>query len=94
MNDQTHYLDTGRARGAALLVAFTAAAALGWINRDAFLGTDEAIAAGNPQLAACLSERVGAVEGMRSEGIVNDAQYAAFKTRAVDYCRAQYPSAE
>lgn len=91
MSDQPHFLDTGRARGMAVLVALVAAAALGWINRDALLAADSTTeASGNPQLVACLSERVGAVETMRSEGIVNDAQYAAFKTRAEDYCRAQF----
>lgn len=92
MSATPHFLDTAKARGVALLVALAAAAALGWINRDAFLGGAEKTAAsGNPELAACLAERVGAVDTMRSEGIVNDAQYAAFRARAEDFCRAQFP---
>lgn len=90
-----HFLDTARARGMAVLVALMAAAALGWINREALFGGEEIAArSGNPLLAACLKDRVGAVDTMRAEGIVNDTQYAAFKTRAVDYCRAQFPDGE
>ncbi len=88
----THFLDSRRARGLAVLVALLAAATLGWINREALLPPEAATAAaGNPQLAACLAERVGAVDTMRAEAIINDAQYAAFRTRAEDYCRAQFP---
>ncbi|AXS40157.1 hypothetical protein [Breoghania sp. L-A4] len=88
----THFLDSFRARGLAVAVALLAASALGWINRAALLPSEQATAgAGNPELAACLTERVGAVETMRAEAILNDAQYKAFKTRATDYCRAQFP---
>ncbi len=93
--EKAHFLDGGKARGLAILIAAVAAAALGWINREAFWGDDEATSyAGNPELAACLTERVGAVDTMRSEGIISDAQFTTFKTRTVDYCHAQFPESE
>lgn len=45
-----------------------------------------------PALDACLAKRVGDVENMKSEGILNAAQYAAFKARAIDICRARNPT--
>lgn len=45
-----------------------------------------------PALDACLAARVGDVEAMKAEGIVNDAQYADFKRRAIAFCRAQNPT--
>lgn len=49
------------------------------------------IAADNPALAACLTERVGAVDKMKAEGIVSAAQYDTFKARAVAYCETEFP---
>lgn len=45
----------------------------------------------NADLAACLTQRVGDVERMKEEGILSDAQYASFKSRAGDLCRVQNP---
>lgn len=88
-----HFLDTPAARALALLVALLAAAVLGWLNREAIMGsTPVPVAAlANPQLAACLKERVGAVDKMRDESIINERQYSEFRTRAEDYCNAQFP---
>ncbi len=43
----------------------------------------------NPALEACLADRVGDVDQMRDEGVIDEAQYAAFRTRAEDLCLAQ-----
>lgn len=98
MNVETaprHFLDRPVARLLAVGVALLTAALLVWLNRDALfgasIGADPALA-GNPELAACLSERVGAVDKMRAEGIVNDSQYAAFRSRAEAYCQSQFPA--
>jgi hypothetical protein len=40
-------------------------------------------------LQDCLDQRVGDVDKMKAEGIVNDAQYASFRQRAEELCRAQ-----
>lgn len=46
----------------------------------------------NPALAECLERRVGDVEQMRADGLIDEAQYTAFRTRAEDLCRAQNPA--
>jgi len=45
----------------------------------------------NPALHACLAQRVGDVDQMKKEGILSDAQYGAFRSRAEGLCRAQNP---
>lgn len=47
--------------------------------------------ANNPALEACLEKRVGDVENMKKEGILSDAQYKDFKTRAEHLCNQQNP---
>jgi len=47
-----------------------------------------------PALDACLARRVGDVETMKSDGIINDAQYASFKSSAIKLCQAQNPSSQ
>ncbi len=42
-----------------------------------------------PALDACLTRRVGDVETMKSDGIINEAQYASFKASAIKLCQAQ-----
>lgn len=43
-------------------------------------------------LQSCLDKRVGDVENMKAEGVINDAQYASFRQRAEALCQAQYPN--
>ncbi len=45
----------------------------------------------NPALEKCLEQRIGDVDRMKQEGILTDAQYDAFKGRAMDLCAAQNP---
>lgn len=45
----------------------------------------------NPALQNCLVQRVGNVEEMKADGILSDAQFTAFKSRAESLCRAQNP---
>ncbi|MBA4783680.1 MAG: hypothetical protein H2045_10740 [Rhizobiales bacterium] len=45
-----------------------------------------------PALTACLEQRVGDVEKMKAEGVINDHQYANFSQRARELCYAQNPS--
>lgn len=45
----------------------------------------------NPALQACLAQRVGDVDRMKEEGILSEAQYGAFRSRAEGLCRAQNP---
>ena len=45
----------------------------------------------NADLKNCLDQRVGDVDKMKSEGVINDAQYTSFRQRAEELCRAQHP---
>ena len=95
-------LDRPATRLSALAVAVLAVLAIVWIGRVGFAGvaltpfehlaaTDDTGSADNPQLAACLKERFGAVEQMRTDAVIDDNQYGAFKARAVSYCQAHFP---
>lgn len=96
-------LDSRLARILALIVALSALTLMGWLGREdvSFVRglvsgvtgqtTTQTVIAGNPKLDACLGQRVGDVENMRADGIVNEVQYKAFKSRAISYCQAQFP---
>ena len=43
----------------------------------------------NPALEACLEKRIGDVEQMKADGVINDAQYTEFRARAEALCYAQ-----
>ena len=96
-------LDQLSTRITAFALALGGLALMAWIGIFGFAGValtpfadltsgSDTEAAGNPALEACLTERVGAVDTMRREGVVSDAQYDAFRARAVSYCRAQNPA--
>lgn len=84
-------LDGPLPRLLALLLILACVAALAYLHREAlFPGEEAPLTAGNPALAACLAERIGAVDRMRAEGIVNEAQYGAFRARAEAFCQQQF----
>ncbi|MHC5653915.1 hypothetical protein [Stappia sp.] len=97
-------LDAPAARLGALALAVASLAAIVWIGRVGFAGvaltpfeniapaTAQSVAANNPQLAACLDERIGAVDTMKEEGVIDATRYALFRDRAVSYCQTQFPS--
>ena len=75
----------------AVLLILISVATLAYLHREALISAGEKPeAAANPRLAACLAERVGAVDKMQAEGIVNEAQYAAFRARAEAFCSQQF----
>lgn len=96
-------IDGLAARLAALAVAAGLVAAMVWIGKVGFAGVAMTpfessgtvsvgmASSGNPQLDACLAERVGAVDQMRKEGLVDAARYDTFRSRAVSYCESQFP---
>jgi hypothetical protein len=88
-------VDGPGARIVAVLVILICVAVLAYLHRETLFSRDEtpAAAAGNPRLAACFAERIGAVDIMRAEGIVNEAQYAAFRARAEAFCQQQFGEA-
>ena len=84
-------LDGPAARIAAALVILLCAGALAYLHRETlFPAAKPAADTSNPQLAACLAERIGAVDKMQSEGILKQDQYAAFRARAEAFCQQQF----
>ncbi|HSM18740.1 MAG TPA: hypothetical protein VK844_00010 [Hyphomicrobiales bacterium] len=90
--DRRSFVDGPGARIVALLLIAGCLGVLAYLHRETLFPGEEpqAAAAANPQLAACLAERIGAVDRMKAEGVVNDAQYAAFRARAEAYCEQQF----
>lgn len=52
----------------------------------------QAAADANPAFAACLKKRVGDVDQMKADGILPEAKYASFRSRAEELCAQQNPS--
>lgn len=46
----------------------------------------------NVGLQNCLERRIGDVDKMKADGVINDAQYTSFRQRAEELCRAQHPN--
>ena len=77
----------------ALCVFAAGVAYLVYANRS-LLNPDEqaqADASLNPQFVACRDERVGQVEQMKKQGIINETQFEEFRERAVNLCAGQFP---
>ena len=79
------------ARVIAFLLIAACVATLAYMHREAlFFTAENSAAAGNPELAACLAERIGAVDKMQADGVVNQGQYDAFRDRAEAFCQQQF----
>lgn len=46
----------------------------------------------NPEFVACRDSRLADVNKMKSDGVINDQQFAQFTERAVATCAGQFPS--
>lgn len=101
---QRGYLDGWVARGIALAIALAIGLYLVFGLGDELIASfgNNAEAEGHvveendaefmtPALRSCLDERVGDVEQMRAEGVLTDAQYEDFRSRAQALCQAQNP---
>ena len=87
MPDATSSIDGKIGKICAVIVILACSAALAFINRDRFLGQDQAaVSLGNPELAACLEARVAAVDAMLADAVINEAQYELLRRRAVAHC--------
>lgn len=82
-----------------IIAALVLAAGIGGfahMNWDSFIElppiVEEEIA--QPELAACLERRLGAVENMRADDLLNDAQYEMFTGRAEAYCVYEFGDAD
>jgi hypothetical protein len=84
-------LDRPAARVVAVLVAVLALAALGWINRHAFLprrAPPPAAAADDP-FRRCMAARGADIDRMVQEGSAKPDQAELFRSRAEAMCRAE-----
>lgn len=88
------FIDSWRARLVAGLVLILSAASLAYIHREdltVLAGGDPAQAVPvNPALAACLTERYGAVDRMLAEGVIDDAKHTLFRQRAAAMCQGRF----
>lgn len=101
MAARSRFSDSLAARGLALAIAAAAGALMVWLGRNdvpairGILSPDPVAAisagSGNPQLDACLKSRIGDVDKMREEGVINAAQHNTFKARATAYCQTEFP---
>ena len=82
-------LDRPVARIAAVGVAAVAALTLGYIHRDDLFPTDAgtAGAAADPVML-CVAERSADIDGMVSDGTIDEARAALFKSRAEALCQS------
>lgn len=87
------FADSRAARVIALAVFALCLAALGYLHRNDLFPAEPAdtVAQANPQFIACRGERVGHVDTMLAEGVIDHARHQQFKERAIAYCAAQFP---
>ncbi len=85
------FVDSLAARGIAALILVLVVLSLVWLHRhNLFPGEDVAVT--DPQLAACLAERVSPVEEMLEDGLISPAQADAMRARAIRYCEQTVPA--
>ncbi len=83
--------DSKTGRIIAALVLAAGIGAFAYLNRESFIEPPEVEdQITQPALAACLERRLGAVENMRAENVLQDAQYELFKGRAEAYCLYEF----
>ena len=65
---------------------------LAYLNRDKLVDRpDEEAVQLNPDFVACRDKRVGDVQKMLDEGVINAESFKVFKQRATDTCAGQFP---
>lgn len=52
---------------------------------------EERVITQNPALETCLEERVGHVDQMLEDGVINEHQHGQFTSRATSLCKVQNP---
>jgi hypothetical protein len=88
---EPQFLDRTAARLLALAVFLGCVAALAWLHRADLLPGFAPEAADDP-FARCFAERSAEVDGMVSEGLIDQERAALFKSRAEAMCRAETQS--
>lgn len=90
---QNSFWEGRGARGIALLIILICLASLGYIHRnDLFPPEVKQVETGlNPEFIKCRTARLGSVEKMRDDKIINARQYDTFKSRALAFCTSKFP---
>lgn len=90
---KTSFADTIAARLMALAVFALCLAALGYLHRDDLFPRQPADTTiqTNPAFLECRQIRVGHVDKMLQEGVIDTVKYDRFKERALAYCAAEFP---
>ncbi len=93
MSHPQSFLDRSLSRFIALLIALGLLGSLLYIWQDDFFPSPNisSVKSANPDYDKCILNRVGSVEKMKREGIINTSQYNQFKNRAISYCQTQFP---
>ena len=65
---------------------------LAFLNRDLLVdkpvADDQSL---NPEFVECRDARVGQVQKMLDDGVINETNFKVFKERAIDTCAGQFP---
>jgi len=76
----------------AVVVVLACVAGLAYLHRGDLLPAAEDDDAGlNPEFVACRTERLGDIDKMRDDGLIDDAQEEQFAARALAYCTSRFP---
>lgn len=88
MSESVARIDGALGRAIAGVVFLGVLAALAWIHWADVFPPPEADAAANPALAACMEARLGDIEKMLQDGVIDDTQAQQFKSRATALCES------
>jgi hypothetical protein len=83
------FLDRPAARLVALVVFLGCVAGLAWLHRADLFPSQFAAATANDPFARCFAERGAEIDGMVSEGLIDQERALLFKSRAEAMCRAE-----
>lgn len=84
------FIDSWVTRALALIIAIGCGAGIYLVHQSRIETETVPQSTGIPALDDCIAERVGAVDAMRSSGVIDDRQYDSFKTRAIQFCEGQF----
>ncbi len=91
-NGKGGFLDGLFMRIIAGIVIVVCVGLLAYLNRDRLADKPVAEESGlNPEFVKCRDERVGQVEKMFNEGVIQQDKFELFKKRAIDTCAGQFP---
>ncbi len=91
-DDRLGFLDGMTVRYLAGMVIVVCVGLLAYLNRDKLIERPQADAASlNPDYVKCRDARVGQVEKMLADGLIQQDRFVEFKDRAIATCAGQFP---